>query len=395
MKRVGELTPEEHEARKKADRERWHRRKHGRKLPEGQRLRGVSTLRGPNGELLREWEKTERASDDPPKFEPVPPGHVVRQTATFVDGQGQVRGQWITARPEEQTRWASFWAAAERAAEAYAGRARPSAVQHRTDATSLTVYGLGDPHIGMFSWAKETGQDFDLKIAQEDLLNTVDLLVERAPASSRALLANVGDFYHADDASQLTPGHGHKLDVDSRWPKVLDTGFTLMVHMIDVLLRKHERVEVANAPGNHDPHTARMLAMFLRAWYRNEPRVRILPNFDPFIYVRHGQNLIGVTHGVGLKMEDLPLIMATDRAADWGETTFHHWFTGHIHHMVRKEFPSCVVEALRTLATRDYWHHSRGYRSGQSLSCVTFDERYGETTRITVDLKLARALTIK
>jgi hypothetical protein len=83
--------------------------------------------------------------------------------------------------------------------------------------------------------------------------------------------------------------------------------------------------------------------------------------------------------------------MAADRPEDWGATDYRVWFTGHIHHQTRKEFPGCVIESFRTLAARDYWHAWKGYRSGQSLSCITLHKEYGEITRSTVDIRLDNA----
>src|ERR1700744_334048 len=243
----------------------------------------------------------------------------------------------------------------------------------------------------MLAWSQETGQDFDLKIAERDLSATVRRLGQSAPSSALAVLANVGDFFHADDNTQLTPGHGHKLDVDSRAAKVFRLGCTLMRSLIDLLLTKHARVDVRNVPGNHDPSTSRMLAMWLEAIYEREPRVIVTPNLNPFSYLEFGKNLFGFTHGDGCKAAGLLRVMASDMAEAWGRQDFRMWFTGHIHHETCKEFPGCTVESFRTLASRDYWHHSKGYRAGRSLSAITFHSEYGEISRTTVDLRLARS----
>lgn len=359
-------------------------------VPEGHRVRGNSTLYR-DGEVSAQWVKSERDSDDPPALQPVPEGHHVRKVSTLLDAQGQVRAQWIQAPRTEQEQWDQFWAACERNAAAYRGLARAATPPAATDAETCTVYPLGDPHIGMLSWAQETGQDFDLAIAQRDLTRAVDLLVERAPASDVAVLANVGDFFHADDDAQRTPTSGHKLDCDTRAAKIADVGFTLMRHLTDRLLERHRTVRVVNVPGNHDPRMSRMMVMWLAAVYEREPRVEIVDNRNPYIYLRHGRNLMGFAHGDGAKPEALPGVMAADRPEDWGATDYRWWVTGHVHHQTRKEFPGCVVESFRTLAARDYWHSWKGYRSGQSLSCITLHSEYGEITRSTVDIKLVRA----
>lgn len=360
-------------------------------VPEGHRVKGNSTLYGPGGQVDGQWVKSERDSDDPPAFEPVPEGHLIKKVSTLLDAQGQVRAQWLQAPKDEQTRWDEFWAACERNAEKYKGLVESTKAPKFSDADTCTLYPLGDPHIGMLAWAKETGQDFDLHIAERDLLRAVDLLVDRAPPSKTGILANVGDFFHAEGDDQRTPTGGNKLDVDTRWAKISDVGLSIMRHLIDRLLEKHALVIVVNVPGNHDPKMARMLNMWLSAVYEREPRVQVTDNRNPYIYITHGKVLLGFAHGDGAKREQLPSIMAADEPAEWGASEYRIWITGHIHHETCKEFPGCTVESFRTLAARDYWHSWKGYRSGQSLSCITLHKDYGEITRSKVDIKLVRA----
>ncbi len=364
-------------------------------VPDGHRVKGNSTLFGPNGEVGGQWVKSERDSEDVPAatVPALPLGHTIKKVSTLLDGQGNIRAQWLQAPKDEQTRWDEFWAACERNVEKYRGAAKPVKAPKSVEDETCTVYPLGDPHIGMLAWSKETGQDFDLNIAERDLTRAVDLLVDRAPSSAQAILANVGDFFHAEDDNQRTPHGGNKLDCDTRAAKIADVGFTLMRHLVERLLEKHGTVQVVNVPGNHDPKLARMMNMWLAAVFEKEPRVVVTDNRNPYIYIRHGKNLLGFAHGDGAKPEQLPGIMAADKAADWGATDYRMWFTGHIHHQTRKEFPGCVIESFRTLAARDYWHSWKGYRSGQSLSCITLHKEYGEITRSTVDIKLARSIT--
>lgn len=364
---------------------------HRQTVPDGHRLRGNSTLLDENDEPTKRWVKTERASDDPPAFEAVPPGFLVKKVSTLLDGQGQVRAQWIQAPKDEQNKWEQFWEACASHTEKYSGLAEPTPAPKASENDLLTMIALGDPHIGMLSWHRETGQDFDSKIAERDLIKVVDMLVDRAPASRIGVLANVGDFYHADNSSQLTPSGGNKLDVDSRWTKIMELGFSVMRRMIDRLLQKHDEVIVVNVPGNHDPLSARMLNFWVKAVYERENRVTVLDNASSIMYLRHGKNFFGFAHGDRMKIEQMPGVMAADRPKDWGETLHRLWVTGHVHHLTRKEFPGCVVESFRTLATSDEWHIGMGYRSQQSLCSMTFDKEWGEISRSTVDLRFARA----
>jgi hypothetical protein len=322
------------------------------------------------------------------RVDPIPEGHAVKGVSTYFGADGSVTGQWVKTDRTAQDRWQLFLDAAARATETYRGLTEPTPAPAPVDTDLEVLYPLGDPHIGMLAWRRETNEDFDLKIAQQTLFDTVDLLVERAPAADRGVLVNVGDFFHADDDTQTTPASGHKLDVDCRASKVTEIGFGLMRRMVDRLLAKHRHVKVINVCGNHDPRMSRMMAMWLSAVYEREPRVEVVPSENPFVYHRFGVNLIGVCHGDGAKPDALGAIMAADQPRWWGETEFRMWLTGHIHHLTRKEFPgNVVVESFRTMASRDYWHHWKGYRAGRSLNAIVLHRENGEAARFTVGLK--------
>lgn len=358
-------------------------------VPDGHELAGLSTLTGPDGEKKGEWAKTRVAgADEPPT--PVPSAHLVKRTATLQRGDGTTVAQWVTTAADEKARedlMREAWAAH---AKNYSGLAGIAPAPGHSDSDLLTIYPLGDPHVGLLSWSPETGDSFDIGIACRELLACVTALVEAAPPSEHAIVCNLGDFLHAQDDSALTPGHGNRLDVDGRFAKVLEAGHTVLRGIVDAALRKHKRVTVRNLPGNHDPRVAAELSMWLRAIYEREPRVIVADAYAAHQYDAFGSVLIGWHHGDRTPGAELPAIMATDRAEDWGRSTTRVWHCGHVHHLSRKESPGCVVETHRTLAARDAWHAGR-YRSGRSLQAITYHREYGETARATVGLARVRA----
>lgn len=352
-------------------------------VPEGHRVKGNSTLEGADGEAQQRWVKTEADSAEPPAFAPVPAGHHVQKVSSLLDAQGRVRAQWVQAPHEAVHREELFWAAVEAHVNTYKAIAAP--VIQDTQGTQspwdpedlLTVIAMGDPHIGMLAWKRETdGEDFDLKIAAKQMLAVADCVVARATPANHAIVANVGDFFHAEDDGQLTPRSGNKLDCDDRWLKITEVGLSIIRRIIDQTLRKFPRVSVVNIPGNHDPRMSRVLALLLRGIYEQEPRVTIVDNANPFVYQKHGLCLLGFTHGL-VKRERLPAIMSCDRPVDWGATTFREWITGHVHHETVTEYPGVSVRTLNTTAPRDAWHHENGYRSRQSMCSLTYHRRWG------------------
>ena len=315
---------------------------------------------------------------------PIPEGHEVKGVSTLFDDDGLIRGQWVKTRRVAEVNGFDMLDAITRYVKTHVP-AQP--VIHRIpeayDQDALNAFVWGDPHIGLLSHARETGQNFDLKIACADLRRSADLLVARAPKAGHAMFVSVGDLWHAQDDSQRTPRGQNKLDVDGRKSKILDEGLATVTYMIDRLLASHDTVTVVLVPGNHDPDMVIFTRVFLSAVYRNEPRIRILDNASPWIYHTFGQNLFQFNHGdKRVKPQELGEIMLTDRPHDAGACRHRVAMTGHVHHKNVAEFRWGRWESFNSLCAQDFWHHAEGYRSERLVECITYHARFGERSRV-------------
>jgi hypothetical protein len=241
---------------------------------------------------------------------------------------------------------------------------------------------MGDPHFGMLAHKDETKvDDFDSEIAYRIMQGAVDYLVQAAPASKEALFVNVGDALHTDDSTNRTRRSGAQLDVDSRYYRIIKVFVWSMIHAIERLLKKHEKITVINAAGNHDPDSMQWIQLSLSLYFDNNPRVDVV--MDPGHYQKYtfGDVLLGVTHGDGAKMEELPSIMAHLWAEEWGQSKHRHWLTGHIHHKVVKEFTGCKVESFNSMAPSDAWHARSGYYAAREMHSLIFHKQHGLVAR--------------
>jgi hypothetical protein len=316
---------------------------------------------------------------------PVPEGHEVLGVSTLFGSDGKVTGQWVKTGAVRSAGTFDMLDAITRFCRDHVP-AQP--VIHRIpvnhyDPDALNAFVWGDPHIGLLSHARETGHNFDLKIACADLRRSADLLIARAPQAGHALFVDVGDLWHAQDDNQTTPRGKNKLDVDGRKSKILDEGLTALVYMLDRLLASHDTVTMVIVPGNHDPDQALVTRVFLQAWYRNEPRLTVLDNASPWIYHRFGQNMFLMTHGdARMKPQELGEIMLADRPEMAGQCRHRVAFTGHIHHKNVQEFRWGRWESFNSLCAPDFWHHKEGYRSERLVECITYHSRFGERSRV-------------
>lgn len=313
-------------------------------------------------------------------------GEVLKGSSTLYDQDGNVKIQWVKTDIEKQAMVDNIKELVEMYVEQLPKfKKKPYEVAFASE-DLLAVYPLGDPHVGMKAYKDEAGDNWDLKTAQEVFCGVFDRLVKTAPSCKKAVIVNLGDYFHRDNVAGVTERHRHVLDTDGNYLMMVDTGIKIMLQMINSALEHHETVQVITIIGNHDDTGAMFLQAALKHMYEEEPRVEIGCTSSVFQYFEHGSTLFGVHHGHTCKAEKLPLVMATDRPKEWGAATFRYWLTGHIHHDSRKEYSGCSVESFRTLAAKDSYAYSGGYRAGQDSKALVIHKKYGEIERHTINI---------
>ncbi len=253
-----------------------------------------------------------------------------------------------------------------------------------TNADLCTYYPLVDVHLGMLAWGEEVGEDYDSKIATERVKGAMIDLVGSSPKSARGVVLNIGDFTHANDATNKTAS-GHVLDVDSRMYKTIFAATDLAVSCIEAAKEKHETVLYRGLRGNHDRDAHIGVTCGLYNRYINDPRVNVIADPNDFFFDEWGVCMVAAHHGDKAKPERLVLNAADEQAAMWGRTKYRHYFTGHIHHDSAKDVGGMKWESFRTLAPRDAYAHSHAYSSRQSMVAITMHKQFGERVRNSVN----------
>lgn len=259
--------------------------------------------------------------------------------------------------------------------------AEPIAPPEAIHADLCTVYPLMDLHLGMHAWGKETGgPDYDLNLACQDMRHAFGKVLALSPASKEAVLVLGGDTLHADDDRAETPAHKHKLDVDGRQFKVIDTAIAILSETIERLASKHEQLTIRTLRGNHDLHSHMVLTFALSERYRNEPRIMIDKDPRDLFMKQWGRSAIFAHHGDRGKPEQMALYIS-DICPFWSETRHRHYFVGHVHHDHAKDIGPLRYESLRAFCPPDAFAAGMGYGARRALQSVTFHNHDGPVLR--------------
>ena len=249
----------------------------------------------------------------------------------------------------------------------------------------LTMYPYTDLHLGMLALKEVSGYDFDLKIAEQWVLASMEHLVQVSPNSETCLIAEMGDFLHAENDDNRTKS-GHSLDVDTRHSKIIEVAFNLMISLIEKALTKHKYVKFLSISGNHSENSSHYLKAVVKAYFRNEPRVQVIEDSRLYQYYKFGKVLLGYFHGHTNKSSTkLVECMLEDNLPIISETKYRYWHIGHLHSnnkFLAKEDAFCSIEIHKNLPPRDAWAAGAGFRGniGQVKS-ITYHKDYGEIGR--------------
>jgi hypothetical protein len=304
-----------------------------------------------------------------------PAGFSIERISKHIDKDGAVSG-WVIANRDKEDKFNAMMEAWTDVCVSLPKAELVPAPKGTMDKL-LCDYTIGDNHTGLYSWAKEAGDDWDLDKSVDILHKAMNHLVYHAPAAETAYILDVGDFYHADNQSNETSHSGNKLDVDGRYAKVLSAGVECICSLITLALQKHKTVLYRSVIGNHNEHSAIMMNLAVKMRFHNEPRLVVLDSPAFHHYYQFGTNLLADTHGHTTKADNLPLLMAVDQPEMWASTTNRVWRTGHVHHLSQKEYSGCTVITYRTLAPKDAWHAASGYRSNREMRMTVYHKDRG------------------
>lgn len=254
----------------------------------------------------------------------------------------------------------------------------------KTKSDLCTLYTLTDYHIGAYSWSKETGDNWDLKIAEKVLSNGVADLISGSPDSDQAIFCQLGDFLHWDGLVSVTPTAKNVLDSDGRYEKLTEVATNACVNAINLLLGKHKNVHVIMAEGNHDLAGSVWLRLLMKRLFSNNKRVTVEDSPFPYYKFSWGNTFLGFHHGHLSKIGKMPSKFYSEFAKEMGTSDYRYLHTGHLHQKEVMEDGGVICERHPTLSQRDS-HGARGFsKTIRAAQSITYDKKYGEIGRTVV-----------
>jgi len=241
---------------------------------------------------------------------------------------------------------------------------------------------LADFHYGLLAWDKETGDDYDMNIARDLLVNSANEIFSRAGMVDTVVLALMGDNFHTDFFANMTEASKHPLSVDSRYPKIVHTGAEIFISAIEICLRHARHVKVITLYGNHDKQTSVNLQLILHYAFRNEPRVEIDLGVSKTRYHVWGITATAYHHGDMTKPSRLCSELVRHVAINdiQGVREFYAK-QGHLHKELVQNIDGVTFEIVMSPVARDGHAAGSNYASKRATVATTYHKEYGQLSR--------------
>lgn len=314
----------------------------------------------------------------------VPDGYKIKGTSSLVDEFGNTKLQWVKTDTDAERQVELMKAVIEGMKSEITPVAPVKAARAKRDDKLLNLYTVSDFHLGMLAWADESGDDWDMKIAEALFSRWFDAAFQKAPDAGTGVINLLGDFAHFDSLDAVTPESRHVLDADTRYQKLVRYMIRMVRRVVDMALVKHKTVRLLIVQGNHDESGMIWLAEMFSTLYDNEPRVLVDTSPDVYKMVQHGKTTLFFHHGHKARFDAIEPVMIAKFRKAFGESVYSYAHVGHLHHQKIVESRNMIVEQHRTLAAKDAYASRGGWMSGRSANVITYSAEYGEVARLTI-----------
>lgn len=314
----------------------------------------------------------------------VPDGYKIKGTSSLVDEFGNTKLQWVKTDTDAERQVELMKAVIEGMKSEITPVAPVKVARAKRNDKLLNLYTVSDFHLGMLAWADESGDDWDMKIAEDLFSRWFDAAFQKAPDAGTGVINLLGDFAHFDSLVAVTPASGHALDADTRYQKLVRYMIRMVRRVVDMALVKHKNVRLLIVQGNHDESGMIWLAEMFCTLYDNEPRVFVDTSPDVYKMVQHGKTTLFFHHGHKARFDAIEPVMIAKFRKAFGESVYSYAHVGNLHHQKIVESRNMIVEQHRTLAAKDAYASRGGWMSGRSANVITYSAEYGEVARLTI-----------
>ena len=237
-----------------------------------------------------------------------------------------------------------------------------------------------DLHLGLFSWAPETGENSDYKIIDGKVKEIVWKIKKKMLSDKdidTLFLCFIGDIAHVDNEQGETTA-GTPVHVEGRTKKMIQVLYKLIMYII-VELSVVPRVYVKVVEGNHSRILEFTVFESMQYIFSKNEHIHIDNSPKSRKAFMYGNSLIGLMHGDMPKKQSWNWLQIEAREM-WGKATYAEIHAGHWHkeNTESDTFAGITIRYNPTPKPTDHYEYSNGYIGAEKkVACYVWDEEDG------------------
>lgn len=316
--------------------------------------------------------------DDSPYF--------VKGVSTLRDNNGNVVMEWVKTDIDKERRHEMLQIALEEMKRDIKPYKPKKLVNIDRSEHLCNQYTITDYHLGMMAVATETGNEWNLELAETLLIDWFERAIKQSPYAKQCVFAQIGDFLHFDGLEALTPASKHVLDASTRYPMLVRVVIRVLRKIVEMLLVKYENVHIVMAEGNHDLASSVWLREVFSMFYEKENRITVDTNMNPYYHFQWGDVCLFYHHShLKSARNGLDAVFVANFKEHFGKSTHVFGHTGHFHHQTVMETNLMIIEQHPTLSAKDAYASRGGYNSQRNAKVITYHSKFGEVGRLTIN----------
>lgn len=217
-------------------------------------------------------------------------------------------------------------------------------------------------HMGKLSHEIETGENYDLKIAQKRFYSIFEEIFIRQDIEKcgRCVLVIGSDFFNSE-SDNCTSVNKIPQENDSRYIKLFTEGIKMYTKVLLTLREKFNKVDVMLCAGNHARAMETFLYIALQQKFCNDNIINFIENYRHTQAYTFGNCAIFYNHGdANLKQTIKSIPAEFDNI--WGTHPFRELHLGHLHKEVTVDDEGgMITRRIGSPCSTDAWHYSNRF----------------------------------
>lgn len=240
---------------------------------------------------------------------------------------------------------------------------------------SCLIINKQDQHLNKF----DIGGENSIERRFDNILHKTSIILGQSGIVDEIYYVIGSDQFNSEWTGATTRGTKQEnlLPYQDAFEKVCD----FEVLMIKMLQYSCNKLNICYVSGNHDEYVGWHLITWLKAFYKDNSKVKFDTSYRYRKYVKYGNSAVMFNHGDAIKPQKLASMFPIEFKDQWSSCENYYIFTGDKHHEMSIDFGGIKFYQLPALSnSKSLWDDKQGHTCTKAeLTAFLINEGAGIT----------------